>query len=1162
MNYTNSNGIVGNYTSSKAIEVESKYGLMMYTTMDGFNKENEKLTTMDDEIAKGSLDIESDAKVATVKDTLINNYDETMENVNIIGRIPTAGMNDGTINTKLVNEVKTSLPGAEIVYSEDANANASDNTWNTKIEGAKSFKINVANLEKGAIVDTEYSFEVPGNIDYGQTMITKIDANYTYLGNAMTQASTLGAETIKLTGISSAALKNSVASENNGLKVNVGTTTAGRELTDGESVYEGQAIEYTVQITNNTGNNLNNVNISVEQENGTMYGLKEVEVYRGPVPVEGEQLKIQHVYKELDTNIKNFNIIENFENGQTIEFKYEVVVNQVENEAQTHGIITVKADNSEAANFNTISNKIEQAELKVNYSYRLKEEVQLYSGQAAQTYLTIENIAGNDIQNTVATVKLPTNTYAEGDFIYEHSTGSVSNIKYNKDTNTITFDISEIKQGEKIELVIYAKTTDITDKEIDLAFLTELTTKSGKTYYSNVLTKTLKRNPIKLSVSQETSVNDILKYDDEFDMVIIAQNNSEVNIAAKIEDELPNCFTVLNGTIELPDGTKQLEIAEYKEDEPIQASSNSYIINNKYNNNMKLNVNETMTPNQSIKITLRVIVDKYTSEDTITNEVVFIGGELDEESYFVNSQSVKSEKTFTIEDMDNDKYVEVSQTANVENKSTIKDGQEIVYTTTIKNITGKDINISINDMLPAGIIANSATINDSNINDSINNNNLDIDNYVLAKRQTAELKINANYNQNDVNDEELINTVDVSTQIDTITSNAITYYVNLAEDPSVDPTPEPTPTPDPTPEPIPTPKPTPTPEPTPEPSNVQYTISGTAWLDLNKNGQRDSSEELLPGIEVKVIDVETGNFVQKDGKEINTRTSNNGTYSITVQRGNYVIAFMYDSDKYTVTQYQRAGVSNNQNSDVISKTLNINGNEMIVALTDTIKLVSENATNIDMGLLLNTKFDFEFDKFINEITVRTSKGVNTYTYNNVDLAKVEIHAKELNNANVIIKYTMRVTNNGEIAGYVKDITDYMPTALTFNSELNTDWYQSNDGLHNTSLLNTKIGAGETKDITLILTKNMTDSNTGLISNIAELTDVSNELGVSDTDSTPGNKSQAEDDLGKADAIISVKTGALVMYVSLVFTMLILIGVGALIINKKVIKNNIKEDIEF
>ena len=90
---------------------------------------------------------------------------------------------------------------------------------------------------------------------------------------------------------------------------------------------------------------------------------------------------------------------------------------------------------------------------------------------------------------------------------------------------------------------------------------------------------------------------------------------------------------------------------------------------------------------------------------------------------------------------------------------------------------------------------------------------------------------------------------------------------------------------------------------------------------------------------------------------------------------------------------------------------------------------------------------------------------------------------------------------------------------------------------------------------------MTENNTGLVSNIAELTDVSNEIGAEDLDSTPGNVTQGEDDLGKADIIIGVKTGALVTYIGVVLAILVVIGVGAYILNKKVLKNDM-ENIKF
>lgn len=62
---------------------------------------------------------------------------------------------------------------------------------------------------------------------------------------------------------------------------------------------------------------------------------------------------------------------------------------------------------------------------------------------------------------------------------------------------------------------------------------------------------------------------------------------------------------------------------------------------------------------------------------------------------------------------------------------------------------------------------------------------------------------------------------------------------------------------------------------------------------------------------------------------------------------------------------------------------------------------------------------------------------------------------------------------------MQEIVDYIPTDLKFSSEINKDWYISTDGnLHNTSLTNDVIDVGETKILTLTLTKTMTENNTG------------------------------------------------------------------------------------
>ena len=131
----------------------------------------------------------------------------------------------------------------------------------------------------------------------------------------------------------------------------------------------------------------------------------------------------------------------------------------------------------------------------------------------------------------------------------------------------------------------------------------------------------------------------------------------------------------------------------------------------------------------------------------------------------------------------------------------------------------------------------------------------------------------------------------------------------------------------------------------------------------------------------------------------------------------------------------------------------------------------------------------------------------------------------------------------------------MPSGMKFNSELNKDWYASDNGtnLYNSSLANEIINPGETKEITLLLSKKITESNMGIINNTAEIAESYNDLGLSDIDSTPANKVQNEDDLSSADVIVGIKTGEVYLYITLTLVVISLLGVGIYLINKKVLK---------
>ncbi len=329
-----------------------------------------------------------------------------------------------------------------------------------------------------------------------------------------------------------------------------------------------------------------------------------------------------------------------------------------------------------------------------------------------------------------------------------------------------------------------------------------------------------------------------------------------------------------------------------------------------------------------------------------------------------------------------------------------------------------------------------------------------------------------------------------------------------------------------------------------------FVISGRVWLDEDKTGKRTSSSKTLGGIRVKLIDELGNNVKDKDGIEISAETNNEGKYKLEgIAEGRYIVVFEYDTNKYKPTEYQKEGVSEEYNSDAIISNTDKNG---MGATTDIID-VNKNITNIDLGLVKAEIFDLELTKVINKITVANDEGTKEYSFKDSTLAKIEINSKHLNNSKVTIEYAIKVKNTGDVPGFVKSIVDYIPADTQYDSSTNNQWSKNGEYLYNSSLASEEIKPGETKEVSLTLTKVMTEANTGLLSNVAEIAKAENSLGILDVDSTPNNRKEGEDDIAHADVIISVGTGALITYFILTVAVLAIVGIGVYLINKKVLK---------
>lgn len=332
------------------------------------------------------------------------------------------------------------------------------------------------------------------------------------------------------------------------------------------------------------------------------------------------------------------------------------------------------------------------------------------------------------------------------------------------------------------------------------------------------------------------------------------------------------------------------------------------------------------------------------------------------------------------------------------------------------------------------------------------------------------------------------------------------------------------------------------------PTDKTYSISGTAWLDENEDGIKDEKEKLLKGILVKIKQINEDNVAEylkgEDGKEITAITDNDGKYEFKeLKAGKYIIEFEYNTKTYKLTP-----VTNKDSVPTAPTT-----SEGTTVKTDTLNVTNENIENINIGLVLNSKFDLELNKYITKVTVQNNSGTTEYNYNNKQLAKVEIKAKQMASSTVLVEYQIEVKNNGAVPGTATVIADYLPKGLKFNSEMNTNWYQGTDGnLYTEELKDIMLEPGESKQVKLVLTKAMTSNSTGTFTNAAEIYEDKNDFGLVDTNSTPANKEQKENDYSTAELIISTATGSPMMYIGIIITSMLILGGGIYLINKKVI----------
>ena len=844
----------------------------------------------------------------------------------------------------------------------------------------------------------------------------------------------------------------------NGLLIENKAILGDTVLKDDDIVYEDEIIKYEVKITNTTDKDIDNIKIVGKIPNGMSY----VEFYDSGFWGDTREYRTDETIKEKEIDVGTL------KSNETGTYYYEIKVGEVD----TRPLL-----------YKTIE-KYKEIMAKEDITNLTEEQLRnLRTDSIKQAVLEVKaNASEDEIKETTDTIMNNIDKYGEDKL----SANISKRVEPDYEENT-NLEVAVLINEEKISTYNLKIKMKINDLNIYLI----------------------------PSISRENK--------NEWHLDLKLNSTSEETLKTIVTVKLPQKLKFEN--------IESLIFKENEEIEKVDYELNENIITIKYD--------LAGYDYKEIRITARVQND-IEDEETLYKEIATASAQVNDNIVYKSNQAILEGGI---------EAVKITQTSDKTSEK-LKMYDEITYTFNIQNIGyvidefGGYTTINFEDVIPKGLEIIDIQYNDNDVNmnivDSRRNYEIKAVNKELNAIELNEIKnaeddngTNVKLNINIKNGETSVVTIKARVKrieedekneiienyaivkgenIKTKQSNIVTNTIYKENGNVVIPVTPVTP-----PEPTTPTQPTIPTQPT-QPESKTCTISGKAWIDENENGKVDEGEETKEGLQVYLYDITNKKFVtdEKEKTKI-VKTDKNGKYSFEgISNGKYYIIIEYDSNEYTITDYQKSGVSELTNCDFISKEVIMFKEQKRVGMTNTINLES-NIENIDIGLVKNKIFDLKMEQYIQKITVSNSNGTKEYNYNNKKLAKVEIHSKQFNGSTVVIEYKVKVTNVGELAGNVNEIIAEIPSKLDFHSELNSQWSKSMTyNLSNTSYRTTEIKPGESIEATLILSKILDNDSAGTYKNITKIGISENEKHIEDN-----NK---DNDVDSTEVIIGISTG--------------------------------------
>lgn len=851
---------------------------------------------------------------------------------------------------------------------------------------------------------------------------------------------------------------------------------------------------------------------------------KKFELYKNPIleiemPEDIENVKIKDIKMlyENELKIKSQEVIEN-------ELEHKVIKIELEGIQTKHDIGLITKGTNIILDLDIVTKAIQEDKKdKIIMKYRNENATKYDESGGIETeevnYITSSGI---DLSKTEPAKVKAFASVNNGEDVYEKqiitynveitntSLEKLENIKIKSKIpdGTTCLDYENNSDTDKIESKTITKKENIKIKEwdVDVLDIGETITKKYEVEVDSGLNKQNKiENQFVIGIKEKEILTDKIvnnvkeakisvEFRKEYEKREKLEKGSKTKYNLYINNITKSTIKNINVLENIPYGLKYTNI-----DAKIYDSNSSGYeqikINEKYDqdtNILKYKIKK-LEKEQRVVVTIELeVIEKIDKE--INDQVIVKKDNMNYKSNFISSTIEQPKYTFSIESPTDKDVIE---------------GQSLEYIIKVKNKNKKSsLYAKIRDTLPNEIIPENIEygIEGKEMTNSVKlDNKLTIDK-VIEKEETFIIKIKAKIGK--VSEKSKINNyamMEINNNA-SVKTKLISHIVNTKAEEKKD-------------------------------NNVKdnNNVTGCVWIDENKDGQIDEKEKSVKNVIVKIRNINSNEIYQE------TKTNKKGQYEFkNLRKGSYIVEFDYNDKDYDITEYKTNGITNTENSDVID--FKTKENEILVhkAVSDKINLEENTAKIINLGLIEKNKFDLSLQLYISKITIKNNQKEKIYNYEKEKTCKINLPKKLINNANMEIEYKVVVSNDGNIPGYAKRIDAYLGEDFDIKREKNVNWdIKNNEKVCTYALKNDIINVGESKEVSLILDKNISN-DTNIINNMVEISEDYNEKALLDYDSMPNNQKQTEDDISSAN--ISITTCANKKIAIYIGTMIIIIAV--------------------